>query len=62
MREARLDAPTYWCSGYFLDFCVIFGSVLFFFIQKIDIDFFVRVCWYFNVGLGNVVLIDIFGV
>ena len=39
---------------------MIFGSVLFF-IQKTDINFFVRVCWYFNVGLGNVVLIDIFG-
>ena len=36
------------------------GSAFVFFIRRTDIDFFVRMFWYFNVLSGRVALIDIF--
>ena len=41
-------------------FSGFFGSVLFFFIQRTDTDFFVRMLCYFDVYSKSIVLIDIF--
>ena len=41
-------------------FSRFFGSVFLFSLQRTDTDFFVRMCWYFNVFSKSIVLIDIF--
>ena len=41
-------------------FFEIFWICINFFIQRTGTDFFVRVCWYFNVYSKSIVLIDIF--
>ena len=41
-------------------FSRFFGSVFLFSLQRTDTDFFVRMCWYFNVYSKSIVLIDIF--